>query len=109
MASGVLTTATSLQCPHGGTVKVVSSNTRTKAGAHVLRSTDTFTIAGCTFAPGGTASPCVTVRWTVSDSRVTVLGAPTLSEASVGLCSNAAQAPQGTVIGGSNATSVSTV
>lgn len=63
--------------------------------------TDTFTISGCPFQiPVGTGtvpSPCVTVRWIVTDMRNSVNGVPTLSANSVGLCLAATQVPQGTV------------
>jgi hypothetical protein len=111
MASRALTTSTSLQCPHGGTVSVASSNQSTQSRGFVLRDTDTFTVAGCPLTtPGGTPIPCVTVRWVLCDLKVQVLGAATLSEASIGVCLNAAQAPQGTVVVAGNAgTAVSTV
>ena len=64
----------------------------------MLRSADTFTIAGCPFVlPGGAPSPCVVVQWIAPDQRVSAGGAATLSSGSVGLCLNAAQVPQGPV------------
>lgn len=103
MAGQALTTASTLQCPHGGTVAIVSSNTRaTAAGAPLALATDAFTIAGCPFqipAPSGTVpSPCIRVQWTVTDLRNAVNGAATLSTSSVGLCLAATQAPQGPVV-----------
>jgi hypothetical protein len=98
MAGQTITTASTLMCPHGGTVTGVPSSPRASAGATVLRAADTFVIAGCPFLlPGGAPSPCVTVQWTVADARVTVGGAPTLSSGSVGLCMSAASVPQGPV------------
>lgn len=87
-----------MMCPHGGTVSATTSNTRVKAaGAFMLRSSDTFLIAGCTFNPG-TVHPCVQVQWVQPDAQSKVLGDFTLSEASVGLCVAADQAVQGTVL-----------
>ena len=63
-----------------------------------MRASDTFTIAGCTFQISGAPHPCVQVQWIVNDQRSQVLSDFTLSEASVGLCVAADQAPQGTVI-----------
>jgi hypothetical protein len=96
--SDVLTAASTMMCPHGGTVMPVPGSTRAIAGAPILRSSDTCTIAGCAFAPGGVPSPCVTVQWTAPAARVTHGGDPVLTEASVGLCLAATQAPQGTVL-----------
>lgn len=97
MAGHALTTAATMMCPHGGTVTGISTSPRVSAGAPVLRASDTFVVAGCAFAPGGAASPCVSVQWVVPDSRVTVGGSPTLSTGSTGLCTSALQAPQGPV------------
>lgn len=98
MAGQTITVASTLMCPHGGTVTGISSSPRASAGATVLRAADTFVIAGCSFVlPSGTPSPCVTVQWTVADTRVTTGGAATLSSGSVGLCMSAASVPQGPV------------
>lgn len=98
MAGGSLITTATLQCPHGGAVQIVSSNTRVKASAPMATASDTFIIAGCAFNVSGAPSPCVSVKWIVTDLRVKAVGARTLSLSSVGLCLNAAQAPQGPVI-----------
>lgn len=103
MAGKLLTTQSTLQCPHGGTVTATSTSQRVTAGsgAHVLTIADVFTISGCPFqipAPSGTVpSPCLTVQWVVSDLRVKVNSTPTFSESSVGLCFSATGIPQGAV------------
>jgi hypothetical protein len=95
----LLTTASVMMCPHGGTVTASSSNTRVNAGGSpVLRSTDTFVIVGCPFVLVASPHPCASVQWMTQDLRSQVLSNPTLSEASVGLCLAADQAPQGTVL-----------
>ncbi len=98
----LLTTASMLMCPHGGTVTAISANTQaTAGGAPLVRATDTFTIAGCPFQLPGTPpipSPCMTVQWMQTDTRSTAGGAPTLSRNSQGLCLAATQVPQGTVL-----------
>jgi hypothetical protein len=97
MSSPALTRSSTLQCPHGGQVQPVPSQARAKAGDYLLTSADTFTIAGCAFTlPSGTPSPCLSVKWLVSDTRVKA-GAATLSSASTGLCMNGQNAPQGPV------------
>lgn len=98
----LLTTASMLMCPHGGTVSAITSNTKTTAGGSPLVcATDTFTIAGCPFQLPGTPpipSPCVSVQWIQTNTESTVDGNPTLSMNSQGLCLAATQAPQGTVV-----------
>lgn len=102
MAGQTLTTLATLQCPHGGTVQIITTNVRTKAnGAPIVTTADTFIITGCPFqipAPTPIPSPCVTVRWLVPDLRAKVNGNPTLSMGSTGLCLSAQQVPQGPVI-----------
>ena len=101
MAGGLLTTASTLQCPHGGSVTISSGNTVAKADAPLALATDTFTIAGCPFQiPVGTGTvphPCVRVQWIKPNAGSTVNGQPTLSQDSVGLCLAADQVPQGPV------------
>jgi hypothetical protein len=111
MAGNTLTTLSSLQCPHGGTVSIVSSNTKVQAdSAFIATASDTFTIAGCPFQIPATPpipSPCMTVQWLVSDLKVTVNSLPSLSMSSTGLCLSAAQVPQGPVVIGSAQAKVS--
>jgi hypothetical protein len=94
----LLTTASTMMCPHGGTVIATPGSTRASAGAPVLRGSDTFTIVGCPFPPTGTPHPCVSVNWVVTAQRVKHGGDFVLDEASVGLCVAGDQAPQGTVL-----------
>jgi hypothetical protein len=95
---GLLTVASVMMCPHGGIVQAISSNAQTSAaGAFVLRASDTFVVVGCPFVIGVVPSPCVTVQWIVPSTESQVGGDPTLTEASVGLCCAATQAPQGPV------------
>jgi hypothetical protein len=102
MSGQLLTTQSTLMCPHGGTVSIVSSNTGTKAGAALALASDTFTIAGCPFQiPAGPAMvphPCMTVQWIVPNTRTMVNNKPTLSTGSSGLCLAADQVPQGAVV-----------
>jgi hypothetical protein len=86
-------------CPHGGTVTAITSNTRVSAGGDfVLRSSDTFIIAGCPFILGLVPHPCVQVQWVQPAARSQAVGDFTLTEESVGLCVAPDQAVQGTVL-----------
>jgi hypothetical protein len=96
----LLNTDSTLQCPHGGSVSAITSNTKAKAdGAFILRISDTFTIAGCAFTlPSGTPHPCMQVQWMTSTLRVKADGDLALAEGSVGMCLAADGVPQGTVL-----------
>ena len=94
----LLTTSSTMMCPHGGSVMPIPGQTQATADSPVLRMSDTCTIAGCVFAPGGVPSPCVTVQWVVGATQVQAGGDFVLNESSVGLCLAATQAPQGTVL-----------
>jgi hypothetical protein len=97
--AGLLNVSSVLMCPHGGTVSIVCSNTRAKAaGDFVLRSSDTFTIAGCPLNISGSPHPCVSVNWIVADTRSKAMGDFTLSQNSTGMCIAGDQVPQGTVL-----------
>jgi hypothetical protein len=101
MGTDTVNLGSTLQCPHGGAVQIAGANVRTRAdGSFMARSTDTFTVSGCPFqipAPTPIPSPCVTVRWLVTDTRVKLNGVLALSRASAGLCLSAAGVPQGPV------------
>jgi hypothetical protein len=102
MAGNSLTTASQLKCPHGGTVSIVSSNSKVSAaGSPLALSGDTFTISGCSFQiPVGTGtvpSPCVRVQWIMTDLRDKTNGTLGLTQSSAGLCLAATQMPQGPV------------
>ena len=97
--ANLLNTSSMMMCPHGGMVSAIPGNTRALAmGGPILRSSDTFLIAGCTVNVLGAPHPCVQVRWVQTDLRSRVLSDFTLSAQSVGLCVAADQAVQGTVI-----------
>jgi hypothetical protein len=108
--SQTLTVASTLQCPHGGTVSVTPSNQRVTAdGAFIATASDLCSITGCPFqlpTTPPTPSPCVTVQWQTHDLQVSA-GSPTLSQASQGLCVSAMGATHGALVIGSTQTSVS--
>ena len=95
----LLTTMSTVMCPHAGQAILVTSNTEAVIdGAPALLLNDIHPVAGCTFAPGGVYTPCVQIRWIVGATQTAVHGVPVLLQNSVGLCLNAMQAPQGTAL-----------
>ena len=97
MPAPILTTASTLLCPHGGSVVLRTSNVDAKIqGAPALLLTDVHSVVGCPFTlPGPKPSPCVNVRWLVGAMQTNVRGTPVLLQTSVGLCFSAEQLPQG--------------
>lgn len=94
----LLTTASTVQCPHGGQVLLLSANADARVdGSPVLLLSDQHAIVGCTFAPSA-PSPCVRVRWQTGGTQTQVAGTPVLLQTSVGICENAAQVPQGPAV-----------
>lgn len=103
MAAPLLTVASALMCPHGGSVTIASTNTRATAGGVPLAlATDAYVIAGCPFqipvGVGMVPHPCVAVQWLKTGLRTSVNGVPTVGLDSVGLCLAADQIPQGPVV-----------
>jgi hypothetical protein len=99
MGANILDMGCTVQCPHSGQATVVPGNSRVKVGGNLaLLATDSMTIVGCTFNVAGAPVPCVIVQWTAPATHDTVNGTPVLLQTSVGLCLNAANAPQGTAI-----------
>ena len=97
--ANLLNTSSIIQCPHGGKVSAVTTNTRAKAsGAYLLRASDTFLVAGCTFAMGTTPHPCVRVQWVQSAQKSKAVGTFTLTQESVGQCIAGDGAVQGVAL-----------
>jgi hypothetical protein len=96
MSDFILTTASTLLCPHGGRVILTTGNTRARIqGSPALLLTDLHAVVGCPFTVGTKPQPCVTVRWLVGAVQTRVDGIPVLLRNSVGLCLSAEQIPQG--------------
>ena len=94
----LLTASSTLMCPHGGTVMAVpSSASITLGGDPIVLATDTFTIAGCPFAPV-VPHPCVLVQWQLTALRSTSGSIATLTTESLGMCMAADGAVQGPVL-----------
>lgn len=95
----ILTTTSSVMCPHAGQAQLVTTNTDAIVnGSSMLLQTDIHTLTGCTFAPGGVPTPCVTIRWVTGATQTQIRGVPVVLQNSVGLCLNAAQVPQGVAL-----------
>src|SRR5262249_2934627 len=91
----LLTASATVMCPHGGTVLAVPSDSQvTMGGDPIVLSTDTFTVAGCTFAPGA-PHPCVLVEWQLPAMRTTANSTAPLTTDSIGMCKAADGAVQG--------------
>lgn len=100
MSAPILTTASTVLCPHGGSVTLSTANAvATIDGAPALLLSDVHTVSGCPFqVPVGVGTkpqPCVTLRWTVGATQTRVNGTPVLLQSSVGICYSAEQIPQG--------------
>jgi hypothetical protein len=94
----ILTTTSTVMCPHGGMAQLMTTNTQAFVdGAPILLITDVHAIVGCPFTPVA-YSPCVTIRWAMGATQTFVQEVPVLLQTSVGLCLSAAQAPQGAAI-----------
>jgi hypothetical protein len=92
----MLTTTSTVMCPHAGQAALLTSNTIARIDeAPILLETDVHPVAGCTFAPGGVYTPCVLIRWSAGATMTKIYGIPVLLQTSIGVCYNAAQAPQG--------------
>jgi hypothetical protein len=94
----ILTTSSTVMCPHGGMAQLITTNTEALVdGSPVLLQTDMHPIVGCPFTPV-VYTPCVLIRWITAATQTSIRNVPVLLQTSVGLCLNAAQAPQGTAI-----------
>lgn len=96
MSVPILNTVSTIQCPHGGQLVLVTSDTVFRIdGSPALLLTDVHPIVGCPFVVGTKPQPCVTARWVVGAQRTRVWQIPVLLRDSVGICYSAEQIPQG--------------
>lgn len=93
----ILTTLSTVMCPHGGSVQLTTANTISQAdGGYLLLQTDVHSVVGCPFTtPVPKPQPCVTVRWLTGATQTKVNQTPVLLQTSSGLCFSAEQIPQG--------------
>lgn len=98
MPGEVLTISSTIQCPHGGSAILTTSNARVTAnGAFALLETDIHPVAGCPFVIGVKPSPCVRIEWAAGATKVTAHAA-VLVRSSIGKCISPEGAPQGVAI-----------
>lgn len=99
----LLNTQSKVACPHMAKVDLsMTGNTTLRVGegaesGFALLVTDKHPVIGCTFMQGSKPSPCVMVEWSAGSTRTKVDGVAVLTEASVGICKSAEQAPQGPI------------
>jgi hypothetical protein len=94
-----LTTTSTVVCPHFGSVLLVTSNDKALVeNTPILLQPEEHAVLGCSFAPGGVASPCVKVRWLTGTTQSMILNVPALLQTSVGLCFNGLEVPQGPAV-----------
>ena len=94
-----LDTASTLMCPHGGTVSAATQDTSVStASGNILLQSDTFTIAGCPFMLGPNPHPCTQVQWMSAATKSQISSNPPLLDSSTGMCIAADSAPQGSVL-----------
>jgi hypothetical protein len=90
-----------VQCPHQAPALSPPTQTRVLvSGQPVATTANLFTVTGCVFTiPGPKPQPCVTVKWSMPATRVTVMGVPALIApapgAGAGVCLSADQIPAG--------------
>jgi hypothetical protein len=96
MPGKVLTTAGTVQCPHGGQATLTTSNQKagTLAGK-ILVEGDIHTVAGCAFMIGTKPSPCLRIEWSAGAVSVKAGQKAVLVESSLGTCYSPEGAPQG--------------
>ncbi|MCW3819203.1 hypothetical protein ONA91_32655 [Micromonospora sp. DR5-3] len=98
MGDPVLTSASTITCPHGGQGSILPGQTAASAASAICTKDDRVTIAGCAFTIGPNPSPCVSVEWKTAVSSVTAGGTEILTIGSTGICMSAANVPQGPVV-----------
>ncbi|SOD63451.1 hypothetical protein SAMN06297387_110183 [Streptomyces zhaozhouensis] len=97
-AREVLSSASTVRCPHGG--RVLPGPERPHAvrvaGAAVLTVAETLAVSGCPWTVNGVPRPCRTVRWAdPGPGGVRVGGAAVVLAGAAGQCYGADLAPQG--------------
>ncbi len=101
MPGFLLHVGATMQCPHQAPATTTPAQTRVLvSGQPVAVTSNQIYVTGCPFTvPGPKPQPCLTVRWTMTSTRVQVSGLPALLQPAPGsgpaMCFSAEQAPQG--------------
>jgi hypothetical protein len=98
MPGPLLTTASTIMCPHGGMAVLKTSNSSTSAGARVLLESDEHEVRGCPFTVPGQYRPCKSIKWSAGPHKVTVNGKKVLVRTSVGICRSEDKIVQGIAV-----------
>lgn len=96
MKGEMLTTKSTIMCPHGGQAILITTNAKVLSrGMPALIETDVHAVVGCPFTLGTKYSPCVRIEWKAGHSDTMAGNVPVLSQQSTGKCINSEGAPQG--------------
>lgn len=88
MPGFLLHAGATLTCLHGGQTQPTAPDARVLvSGQPIVTMAAPWTVAGCPFAPGGAASPCVTAQWVSAATRVLAGGQPVVLLDSQAVCS----------------------
>ena len=99
MPGRILTTGSTVQCPHGGQATLITTNVRVNAASgQALLESDIHPVVGCPFTLGTKASPCVRIEWAAGAAQVTLGGTAVLVESSMGTCYSPENASQGVAL-----------
>ncbi|MBS1912264.1 MAG: hypothetical protein JST22_09790 [Bacteroidetes bacterium] len=100
MPGAVLTTLSTVMCPHGGQAILTTANTACSVdNGSALLETDVHTVAGCPFTlPGPKYSPCIRIQWSAGSAAAGCNGTPVLVASSIGQCYSAEGVVQGVAI-----------
>ena len=99
MPGNILTTASTIMCPHGGQAILMTSNTRvTAGGAPTLLESDVHVVAGCPFMVGTKYQPCVKIEWSGGAAKTSFGGTAPLVQSSIGQAKSAEGMVQGMAI-----------
>ena len=96
----LLTTLSTVQCPHGGQAILTTANTVAQVdGGFLLLQTDEHSVVGCPFTtPVPKPQPCIKIRWVTGATMTKVNQTPALLQTSTGLCFSAEEIPQGPAV-----------
>lgn len=83
MPAPVLTLATPILCPHGGSAIAAPREGRVRVmGVPVATIADRFPVSGCAFADASGPHPCQDIAWQAASTRTRIAGAAILLQTS---------------------------